>query len=88
MRCVRHDRRTRPDWVSLDKAIWLRTLGVTRVQLGIQSLDDRILELNRRGHDVAAARNASRLLRAAGFKLLMHWMPNLLARLNASQDPQ
>jgi elongator complex protein 3 len=56
----------------------LRRLGVTKVQLGVQSLDDRILELNRRGHDVAAVRRAVKLLRAAGFKLHVHWMPNLL----------
>ncbi|MEZ4768529.1 MAG: tRNA uridine(34) 5-carboxymethylaminomethyl modification radical SAM/GNAT enzyme Elp3 [Caldilineales bacterium] len=78
VRCVGMTVETRPDWVTLDEALWLRKLGVTRVQLGIQSLDDHILAINRRGHDVAAARHASRLLRAAGFKLLMHWMPNLL----------
>ena len=44
----------------------LRQLGVTRVQIGIQSLDDRILALNNRGHDMEAARRACRLLRAAG----------------------
>lgn len=78
VRCVGMTVETRPDWVTLDEAIHLRKLGVTRVQIGIQSLDDHILEINRRGHDMAAARRASRLLRAAGFKLLMHWMPNLL----------
>ena len=78
VRCVGMTVETRPDWVSLDEAVWLRMLGVTRVQLGIQSLNDHILEINRRGHDMATARHASRLLRAAGFKLLMHWMPNLL----------
>jgi len=51
---------------------------VTKVQLGVQSLDDRILVLNGRGHDVAAVRRAVGLLRAAGFKLHLHWMPNLL----------
>ena len=51
---------------------------MTKVQLGVQSLDDRILALNQRGHDVAAVRRAVGLLRAAGFKLHLHWMPNLL----------
>ncbi len=50
---------------------------MTKVQLGVQSLDERILSLNQRGHDLEAARRAVRLLRAAGFKLLLHWMPNL-----------
>ncbi len=60
-----------------DEVLRLRRLGVTRVQLGVQSLDDRILALNGRGHDVEATRRACRLLRAAGFKLHLHWMPNL-----------
>lgn len=69
---------TRPDSVDTDEIAWLRALGVTKVQMGAQSLDDRILELNRRGHDVAETRRAMRMLRAAGFKLVLHWMPNLL----------
>lgn len=68
---------TRPDWVTADEIVHLRRLGVTKVQLGVQSLDDRILALNRRGHDVATVRRAVGLLRAAGFKLHLHWMPNL-----------
>jgi elongator complex protein 3 len=46
--------------------------------MGVQSLDDHILELNQRGHTVAEARRAVALLRAAGFKIVLHWMPNLL----------
>ena len=68
---------TRPDWVTPAEIRHLRQLGVTKVQLGVQSLDDRILALNQRGHDVAAVRRAVALLRAAGFKLHLHWMPNL-----------
>lgn len=69
---------TRPDWVTPDEVRRLRHLGATKVQLGAQSLDDRVLALNRRGHDVEATRRAVRLLRLAGFKLHLHWMPNLL----------
>ncbi|TAK13361.1 MAG: tRNA uridine(34) 5-carboxymethylaminomethyl modification radical SAM/GNAT enzyme Elp3 [Anaerolineae bacterium] len=69
---------TRPDHVNPAELDWLRTLGVTKVQLGAQSLDDRILDLNQRGHSVAATHAATALLRAAGFKIVLHWMPNLL----------
>ena len=55
----------------------MRRLGATKVQIGIQSMDDEVLALNRRGHDVARTRRAVRLLRAAGFKIQAHWMPNL-----------
>ena len=69
---------TRPDYVDAAEVQRLRRYGVTKVQLGAQSLDDRILDLNRRGHSVAQTRAAVLLLRAAGFKLHLHWMPNLL----------
>ncbi len=69
---------TRPDCVSRGEIAHLRRLGVTKVQLGAQSCDDRLLQLNRRGHTLAATRQAMRLLRASGFKLVLHWMPNLL----------
>ncbi len=68
---------TRPDTITLEQVRRLRRLGVTKVQVGVQSLDDAILAANRRGHTVADTRRACRLLRLAGFKLHLHWMPNL-----------
>lgn len=68
---------TRPDWITPDEIVHLRKLGVTKVQIGVQSLDDEILTLNKRGHDVQSVRQALGLLRTAGFKLHLHWMPNL-----------
>jgi len=68
---------TRPDEITSAEIRWLRHLGVTKVQMGAQSLDDRILEMNKRGHDVECTRKATALLRAAGFKIVLHWMPNL-----------
>jgi len=75
---------TRPDEITPDELAWLRALGVTKVQMGVQSLDDRILNLNQRGHTVAEAHQAVALLRAAGFKIVLHWMPNLLGATPAS----
>ncbi len=69
---------TRQDHVDVDELRWLRYLGVTKVQVGIQSLDERVLALNNRGHDVQSTRDAFRLLRLAGFKIHGHWMANLL----------
>jgi elongator complex protein 3 len=69
---------TRPDRINPAELAWLRDLGVTKVQLGVQSLDDHILEINKRGHTVEETRQAVALLRAAGFKVVLHWMPNLL----------
>jgi len=69
---------TRPDEINPDEIKWLRHLGVTKVQLGAQSFDDHILDINKRGHDVESTRQAVALLRAASFKIVLHWMPNLL----------
>lgn len=73
---------TRPDEITAKplggELAWLRRLGVTKVQMGAQSLDDRILALNKRGHTAAETLRAVALLRAAGFKVVLHWMPNLL----------
>jgi elongator complex protein 3 len=75
---------TRPDEITPAELAWLRQLGVTKVQMGAQSLDDGILALNQRGHSVADTRRACLLLRAAGFKIVLHWMPNLLGATPAS----
>jgi elongator complex protein 3 len=76
-RCVGLVIETRPDHISEEETLRIRRLGCTKVQIGFQSLDDRVLRLNKRGHTVAATRRAVRLLRSAGFKIHAHWMPNL-----------
>jgi elongator complex protein 3 len=69
---------TRPTDINPRSLAHLRKLGVTKVQMGAQSLDDHILALNQRGHTVEETHRAVALLRAAGFKIVLHWMPNLL----------
>lgn len=76
-RCVGLVVETRPDHFDLGEAVHLRRLGVTKVQIGFQSLSDDVLAKNHRGHDVAAIRRSVKLLRQAGFKIHAHWMPNL-----------
>ena len=75
---------TRPDDINPQEIISMRMLGVTKVQMGAQSFDDNILEKNLRGHTVEATRRATALLRAAGFKIVLHWMPNLLGATPAT----
>jgi elongator complex protein 3 len=77
-RCVGLSVETRPDYISESEVIRLRRLGCTKVQIGCQSLSDRILAVNQRGHDVDTTRRAVKLLRRGGFKILLHWMANLL----------
>lgn len=78
---------TRPDHVDPQELSWLRRLGVTKIQMGAQSLDDRILKLNQRGHTLDDTHQAVAMLRAAGFKIVLHWMPNLLgATLDSDRE--
>lgn len=77
IRCVGLVVETRPDHIDAGEVIRMRRLGATKVQIGVQSLDDAVLAQNRRGHTVAMTRRAIRLLRQAGFKIHAHWMPNL-----------
>ncbi len=77
-RCVGISVETRPDYISKKELIHLRSLGVTKVQIGVQSLNDAILKKIRRGHLVKHTVRAFKLLRQFGFKIQVHWMPNLL----------
>ncbi|RPG04124.1 MAG: tRNA uridine(34) 5-carboxymethylaminomethyl modification radical SAM/GNAT enzyme Elp3 [Proteobacteria bacterium TMED72] len=77
---------TRPDHISVEEVMRIRRLGCTKVQIGFQSLSDEILEQNKRGHGVSETRAAVTLLRAAGFKLHAHWMPNLLGATPESDE--
>lgn len=76
-RCVGLVIETRPDWINEDEIIKFRKLGATKIQIGIQSLDDEVMILNKRGHGRKETENAIRLLRLGGFKIHAHWMPNL-----------
>ncbi len=78
-RCVGLVVETRPDFVDEDEVKRMRFLGVTKVQLGVQTLDNKLLKLNQRGHSVRDSIKAIKLLRLAGFKLHIHWMVNLYA---------
>ncbi len=68
---------THPDHIDEAEVIRIRRLGGTKVQIGFQSLNDDVLKVNKRGHNVMATRRAVKLLRKAGFKIHAHWMPNL-----------
>lgn len=76
-KCVGLVIETRPDEITHNSVTHLRVLGTTKIQIGIQHLDDKVLALNKRGHDSSVTKNAINLLRQAGFKIHAHWMPNL-----------
>ncbi|MEM4274142.1 MAG: tRNA uridine(34) 5-carboxymethylaminomethyl modification radical SAM/GNAT enzyme Elp3, partial [Candidatus Caldarchaeum sp.] len=68
---------TKPDWVKSSVASGLVEMGVTRVEVGVQALDDEILRLVNRGHSLADVVEATADLRDLSFKICYHVMPNL-----------
>jgi len=68
---------TRPDLITPESIFHMRQMGCTRIELGLQAPDDKILELTKRGHTVQQFKDAMLLLRSAGFKVDLHFMPDL-----------
>jgi elongator complex protein 3 len=76
-RCIGLTVETRPDWFRLQQADHALDLGATRVELGVQTIDDSILFQIERGHTVSDSIAATRIAKDAGFKVCYHMMPGL-----------
>jgi elongator complex protein 3 len=76
-RCVGLCIETRPDWCREDEVKRMLEFGTTRVELGVQTLDDEIFKLVKRGHNIMEVIRATKLLKDYGFKVYYHWMPGL-----------
>lgn len=69
---------TRPDTITPDNLRMFRQLGCTKIQIGIQSTRQEILDANQRQMNVAQIKRAFSLIRLYGFKIHSHLMVNLL----------
>lgn len=76
-RCVALCIETRPDRVSPKDIKKMREWGATRVELGVQIIDDKIYKKVKRGHSVQDVIDATKRLKDAGFKIGYHIMPGL-----------
>lgn len=76
-RCVGLSFETRPDHITELEVKRLATLGATKIEIGIQCLDDEIYALNQRGHTIADVARCMQLLKDGCFKVNAHMMPNL-----------
>ena len=77
-RCIGLTVETRPDWFRLQHADSVLDLGATRVELGIQTVYDDILNKMERGHAVSDSIFATRIAKECGFKVCYHIMLGLL----------
>ncbi len=76
-RCIGLTIETKPDWFNekeIDNAL---AYGTTKVELGIQVLNDKILRDNFRGHGIPEVVRSTQLARDAGLKILYHIMPGM-----------
>ena len=77
VRCVALTLETRPDWAKEDHVDKMLYLGFTRVEVGVQSPFDDVLEKVRRGHTIRDAIEATGILKDAAYKVGYHLMPGL-----------
>ena len=68
---------TRPDGINHESIHFLRRLGVTRMQIGIQHTNNRLLKKINRGHTIEDSIHAIQLLKDSGLKIISHLMPDL-----------
>jgi len=68
---------TRPDWSNEEHVDRILSMGVTRVELGVQNIYDDIYELVEREHTVQDVIEATRILKDSGLKVAYHLMPGL-----------
>ena len=77
IRCVGLTIETKSDFGKLYHGNMMLELGCTRVELGIQSVYDKILEATDRGNTVQDNIESIRILKDLGFKINMHYMPGM-----------
>lgn len=68
---------TRPDAIDPDTVLFLKSMGVQTVELGVQSMDDEVLALSGRGHSAADVERALLLLQEAEMAVGLQLMPGL-----------
>ncbi|MBE6505051.1 MAG: tRNA uridine(34) 5-carboxymethylaminomethyl modification radical SAM/GNAT enzyme Elp3 [Methanobrevibacter millerae] len=77
VRCVGMTFETRPDYCKKEHINRMLNFGVTRVELGVQTLSDEIYTKVKRGHTIADVIESNQLLRDSAIKVAMHMMPGL-----------
>ncbi len=68
---------TRPDWAKQPHIDAMLSMGVTRIELGVQNPDDAIYQLVGRTHTVADVAEATQVAKDAGLKIVYHMMPGM-----------
>lgn len=83
VRCIGLTFETRPDYAKMEDINRMLQFGVTRVELGVQTLYNHIYKRVDRGHKIQDVIDANQLLRDSGIKVAMHMMPGLLSSFSS-----
>ena len=76
-RCVGLTLETKPDWCRPEDVDLMLSYGITRLEIGVQTLRDDVLTRSNRGHTVEDTVRAFKVARDAGLKVTAHMMPGL-----------
>jgi len=76
-RCVGLTLESKPDWCRPADIDQMLSYGITRLEVGVQSLQDKVLAESNRGHSVDDSVSALQVARDAGLKVAVHMMPGL-----------
>ena len=68
---------TRPDWAKKEQVDRMLSMGVTRVEIGVQNIYDDIYERVNRGHKISDVIEATQIMKDSGLKVVYHLMPGL-----------
>jgi len=74
IRCVGLTIETKPDWSKEEHANLMLEQGCTRVELGVQTTNNEVLQKINRGHTIEDTKEAFRILKDLGFKVHAHMM--------------
>jgi elongator complex protein 3 len=77
VRCVGLTIETKPDYCKMDHINLMLELGTTRIELGVQSLNDTVFKMVNRGHTIEDVYRAFYEARNSGYKIGAHMMPGL-----------
>ncbi len=68
---------TKPDYCKAQHVDMMLDYGITRVEIGVQSLQERVYEIVNRGHTYSDVIESFQISKDAGYKIVAHMMPGL-----------
>ncbi len=86
VRCIGLNIETRPDYGDKKYGFLIQSYGATKVEIGVQTLDNDVLKYINRGHDLKTTINSIKDLKDLGFKINLHYMPGLPKKDSARES--